>query len=83
VQCAAANLDDSASRDSGGIEKIMTLLLFLQYYPSTWQAFKDRALKFQNRIEMENDDPSLTELKSRSGSEIIESVLDSIPTLLN
>ncbi|MCP4331157.1 MAG: AAA family ATPase [Gammaproteobacteria bacterium] len=70
-------------RDAGMLEKIGTLMLFLQYYPPTWQAFKDRALKLQATIEADHKVDPFADLKSKPGSEIIESVLESIPTLLN
>ena len=70
------------ARDGNEIDKIVILLLFLQYYPPTWQAFKDRSLRFQNKIAADNDVASIDVLKKRPESEIIASVLESIPDLL-
>ena len=78
-----AEYQAGGTEDGDEIETIMILLLFLQYYPPTWQAFKDRALRFQNTIEADNDVASMDALKRKLESEIIASVLESIPGLLS
>ena len=83
AQLLYAEYQAGGTEDGDEIETIVILLLFLQYYPPTWQAFKDRALRFQNTIEADNDVASMDALKRKLESEIIASVLESIPGLLS
>ena len=64
------------------LEEIVRLLLFLHYYPPNWQAFKDRALRFLERVEAENPDRDFAALHAEPEYEIIETVIAGIPRLM-
>jgi tetratricopeptide (TPR) repeat protein len=72
-----------AQPDSSKLLDIGRLLLFLQHYPATWQAFKDRAAKLLERVEKDTGLDARGTLKDQSAEDIIESVLASVPTLMH
>jgi hypothetical protein len=68
--------------DSAALKNIVTVLLFLQIYPATWQAFKDRSRQFQQSIESEIGDKPFAAIKKLSDKKIINAALNLIPNLL-
>ena len=64
------------------LDEIVRLLLFLQYYPPNWQAFRDRAARLLERIETENPTRDFGALRAEPEIEVIEGVIASIPTLM-
>ncbi len=64
------------------LDEIVRLLLFLQYYPPNWQAFRDRAARFLERVEAENPDRDFTALRAEPEHEVIETVIAGIPELM-
>jgi tetratricopeptide (TPR) repeat protein len=73
------NPDDAAPN---ALPDIVTVLLFLQVYPTTWQAFKDRARQFQQSIESEFGSKPFAALKKLSAKKITATALKLIPGLL-
>ena len=75
----------AAPRDAepGTIKTIVTVLLFLQYYPATWQAFKDRARRLQQSIEAEHGSKAIQNLSKMPEDEITRIALEMIPGLLD
>ena len=69
-------------RGEDRLDEIVRLLLFLQYYPPNWQAFRDRAARFLERIEAENPERDFSALRAEPEIEIIETVIGSIPDLM-
>ena len=67
---------------SDALSNIMTVLRFLQVYPLTWQAFKDRAQQFQQSIESELGIKPFTAIKKLSDKKITDTALKLIPNLL-
>ncbi|MGD8421415.1 MAG: tetratricopeptide repeat protein, partial [Gammaproteobacteria bacterium] len=64
------------------LDEIVRLLLFLQYYPPNWQAFRDRAARFLERLESENAERDFSALHAEPESQVIESVIAGIPDLM-
>jgi len=64
------------------LEEIVRLLLFLQYYPPNWQAFRDRAARFLERVEGENPDRDFAALRAEPEHQVIETVIAGIPQLM-
>jgi DNA-binding winged helix-turn-helix (wHTH) protein/predicted ATPase len=69
--------------DSVKLLAIVRLLMFLQYYPATWQTFRDRAARLLESVEADTGIDALKALKDDSEEGIIEAVLNSIPTLMH
>ena len=67
---------------SSALRNIVTVLLFLQVYPATWQAFKDRARRFQQSIESESGSKPIAALKKLFDKKITAAALKLIPDLL-
>jgi hypothetical protein len=78
----AEYLADPSKQDSKALQNIITVLLFLQVYPTTWQAFRDRARKLQLVIEAEAGSKTFAALKKMSDKKLIETSLKLIPQLL-
>ena len=76
----AEHVGGSAAEDR--LEEIVRLLLFLQYYPATWQSFRDRARRFLARLEGENPKRDFSALKAEPESRVVETVIAAIPQLL-
>ena len=72
-----------ADPESVELLEIGRLLLFLQHYPATWQAFKDRAAKTLTSIEADTGFDVLKALQDQAPVDIVESVLASLPTLMH
>jgi DNA-binding winged helix-turn-helix (wHTH) protein/predicted ATPase len=64
------------------LSNIITVSRFLQVYPLTWQAFKDRAQQFQQSIEPELDKNLFMAVNKLSDEKIIGTTLKLIPGLL-
>jgi predicted ATPase/DNA-binding winged helix-turn-helix (wHTH) protein len=64
------------------LDEIVRLLLFLQYYPPNWQAFRDRAARFLERLEQENPERDFRALHAEPEHQIIETVIAGIPELM-
>ena len=79
----AENTSNRSNTDANKFENILMLLLFLQYNPATWQAFKDRAARFQQDLESHLSTEVVSRAMSRTPEEIIEEVSQRIPALLS
>jgi tetratricopeptide (TPR) repeat protein len=64
------------------LDTIARLLLFLQYYPPNWQAFRDRAAAFLRQVESEVPGHDFAALRAQPEHEVIESVIAGIPRLM-
>jgi len=71
-----------ADPDPAKLPDIGRLLLFMQHYPATWQTFRDRADKLLAGIEADTGFDLREVLKDQSGEAVVESVLASVPTLM-
>ena len=69
--------------DPSAIKNIVTVLIFLQVYPATWQAFKDRAGWLQREIEGEYGSKEISALSKLPDDEITRIALELIPGLLD
>jgi predicted ATPase len=69
--------------DSTKLLDVGRLLLFMQHYPATWQTFRDRAVKLLASVEADTEQGAFEALKQQSGDDIVESVLDSVATLMH
>lgn len=74
--------DNAGDAGSVALKNIVTVLLFLQIYPATWQAFKDRARQFQQSIESEIGDKPFAAIKKLSNKKLTDTALKLIPALL-
>ena len=68
------------SRDA--LDTIITLILFLLYFESTWQAYRDRALRLLGQIEGQGAAGEVEAARARPEQEVIEEVLARVPKLL-
>ncbi|HKJ52998.1 MAG TPA: tetratricopeptide repeat protein, partial [Gammaproteobacteria bacterium] len=64
------------------LDEIVRLLLFLQYYPPNWQVFKDRAARFLETLEAENEGRDFAALHAEPEHAVIETVIAGIPDLM-
>jgi DNA-binding winged helix-turn-helix (wHTH) protein/predicted ATPase len=71
---------EAASSDT--LSNILTVLLFLQIYPLTWQAIKDRAQQLQQSIETEIGSKPFAAMSKLSDKKITDAALKIIPDLL-
>lgn len=76
----AENRAGTAAGDK--LDEIVRLLLFLQYYPPNWRAFRDRAARFLEKLESENTDRDFGALHAEPEHEVIETVIAGIPNLM-
>ena len=79
----AENISNTSNTDANKFENILTLLLFLQYNPATWQAFRDRAAKFQQELESRLSTEAVSHALMRTPEDIISEVSERIPMLLS
>jgi hypothetical protein len=71
-----------AQADARKLADVCGLLLFLQRYPPTWQTFRDRALRLQDRIAEETGALGDAALESWAQADIVEAMLPRIAQLL-
>ncbi|MEM7564701.1 MAG: tetratricopeptide repeat protein, partial [Pseudomonadota bacterium] len=79
----AEYLENPTQSPAEQLTQIGLILRFLQVYPSTWQAFKDRAKRFQSQIESESGSDPFAAVKRLSETQLIEKSLELIPQLLS
>jgi len=51
--------------------------------PATWQTFRDRAARLLAAVEADTGEDAVAAFKDQSAQDIIEAVLNSIPTLMH
>ena len=66
----------------GALRNIILVLRFLQVYPTTWQAFRDRAKQFEQAILLERGEQTFDQVLKLSDEKITEQALKLIPGLL-
>ncbi|MCP4769075.1 MAG: hypothetical protein GY875_22795 [Gammaproteobacteria bacterium] len=75
--------DEDVDGDSEKLLEIGRLLAFLQHYPATWQTFRDRAERLLASVEADTGENVAAAFKDKPAQDIIESVLNCIPTLMH
>jgi predicted ATPase/DNA-binding winged helix-turn-helix (wHTH) protein len=71
-----------AQADARKLANVFGLLLFLQHYPPTWQTFRDRAARLQQRIAAQTGAEGAAALEGWAQDDIVKTMLPRIPRLL-